>query len=114
MSGLLTALWRFRGHHRPQAIERANEKAHEQGLEKSVIEPFEFYCWRHTCGTRWAEAGLDRYSVARLMGHSSPRVAERYYIHVTGPHVAAGFERFLDYQARKMVESATAVTQLVQ
>ena len=44
------------------------------------------YCWRHTCGTRWAEAGMDKYTVARLMGHSSPRVAERYYIHVTEPH----------------------------
>jgi hypothetical protein len=44
VSSLLTGLRHFRGHHRPQAIERANEKARKQGLEKSVIEPFEFHC----------------------------------------------------------------------
>ena len=77
-----------------------DRKAIEQRLselEKNTIEHFEFYCWRHTCGTRWAEAGLDRYTVARLMGHSSPRVAERYYIHVTERHVSTGFERFVTY-----------------
>ena len=101
-------------HAHERTIERANEKMRAQGLEKSGIEPFEFYCWRHTCGTRWAEAGMDKYSVARLMGHSSPRVAERYYIYITEPHVAAGFERFLDYQARKMVDCVPAVTESVQ
>jgi hypothetical protein len=28
------------------------------------------------------------------MGRSSPRVAERYYVHVTERHVTARFERF--------------------
>jgi len=44
---------------------------------------FEFYCWRHTFGTRAAQSGMDRFTLARLMGHSSPSVAARYYIHVT-------------------------------
>jgi integrase len=127
-------------HAHERTIERANEKAREQWaelrkqagnmypgspdrtaierrlseLEKSVIEPFEFYCWRHTCGTRWAEAGLDRYSVARLMGHSSPRVAERYYIHLTERHVTTGFERFVTYLDARLVDSVPAVTQRVQ
>ena len=55
--------------------------------EDAGLESFEFYCWRHTFGTRCAESGMDKFSLARLMGHSSPRVAERYYIHVTEPHV---------------------------
>jgi integrase len=101
-------------HAHERTIERANEKAREQGQEKSVIEPFEFYCWRHTCGTRWAEAGLDKYSVARLMGHSSPRVAERYYIHVTERHVTTGFERFVSYLEARLIESVPAVTERVQ
>jgi integrase len=101
-------------HAHERTIERANAKARKQGLEKSVIEPFEFYCWRHTCGTRWAEAGLDRYTVARLMGHSSPRVAERYYIHVTEPHVTTGFERFVSYLERRLVDSVPAITTTVQ
>jgi len=44
-------------------------------------------CWRHTFGMRCAESGMDKFMLARLMGHSSPRVAERYYIHVSEPHV---------------------------
>lgn len=101
-------------HAHERAIRRWNEKARMQGLQKAEIEPFEFYCWRHTFGTRCAESGMDKFSLARLMGHSSPSVAERYYIHVTEPHVAAGFERFLEYQARQIVESVPLATERVQ
>jgi len=101
-------------HAHERTIERLNEAAKGKKLEKPIVEPFEFYCWRHTCGTRWAEAGLDKYTVARLMGHSSPRIAERYYIHVTEPHVNTGFERFLTYQAQRLVESVPEVTKRVQ
>jgi integrase len=57
---------------------------------------------------------MDKFSLARLMGHSSSRVAERYYIHVTEPHVAEGFERFLKYQAKRIVDSVPAATRRVQ
>lgn len=70
---------------------------HEKALIDAKLPAFPFYCWRHTFGTRAAMSGMDRFSLARLMGHSSPAVAEKYYIHVTGPHVAAGFERFVEY-----------------
>jgi integrase len=73
-------------------IEHADEKA----IRDVGLQPFEFYCWRHTFGTRCAESDMDKFTLVRLMGQSSPRVAERYYIHVTGPHVMTGFERFLN------------------
>jgi integrase len=97
-------------HSHERAIHRANKTALAERLQKPAIEPFEFYCWRHTCGTRWAEAGMDKYTVARLMGHSSRRVAERYYIHVTELHVTSGFERFPGCLERRLVESVRAVT----
>src|SRR5439155_16767791 len=90
------------------------QHAHERAAKRAGLEPFEFYCWRHTCGTRWAEAGMDKFTLARLMGHSSPRVAERYYIHVTEPHVTAGFERFLNYHASKLVDAVPKQTDRVQ
>lgn len=90
------------------------QHAHERAMQKAGLEPFPFYCWRHTFGTRCAESGMDKFSLARLMGHSSPRVAERYYIHVTEPHVTAGFERFLDYQASHMIDAFPAATEKVQ
>jgi integrase len=51
---------------------------------------------------RCAESGMDRHTLAKLMGHSSPRIAEKYYIHVTEPHVSSGFERFMAYQAKRL------------
>src|SRR5579864_9276494 len=74
------------------------QKSHRRAIRKACLDCFPFYCWRHTFGTRCAESGMDKFTLARLMGHSSPRVAEHYYIHVTEPHVMTGFERFLTYQ----------------
>jgi hypothetical protein len=42
--------------------------AREKAIEKSKLMSFEFYCWRHTFGTRMAESGVDRFALARLMG----------------------------------------------
>jgi integrase len=90
------------------------QHAHEKAVKRAGLEPFEFYCWRHTFGTRCAESGMDKFTVARLMGHSSPRVAERYYIHVTEPHVMTGFERFAAYQATGLVNAVKEQTARVQ
>jgi integrase len=87
---------------------------HGEAIKDAALVPFEFYCWRHTFGTRAAESGMDKFSLARLMGHSSPRVAERYYIHVTEPHVTAGFGKFADYVAAKQVEAFPAASEKVQ
>jgi integrase len=81
---------------------------HEQAVTDAKLESFEFYCWRHTFGTRAAQSGMDRFSLARLMGHSSPAVAARYYVHVTETHVAAGFGKFVEYHARNVAEGIEA------
>jgi integrase len=90
------------------------QHAHERAARKAGLAPFEFYCWRHTFGTRAAESGVDKFAVARLMGHSSPAVAERYYIHVTEPHVSAGFERFEAYRVKKTVDAFPLPSEKVQ
>ncbi len=86
----------------------ALQHPHEGTVRNAKLEPFEFYCWRHTFGTRAAQSGMDRYSLARLMGHSSPAVAARYYVHVTETHVAAGFGKFVEYQTRNVAEGIAA------
>jgi integrase len=90
------------------------QHAHGKTIRNAGLQAFEFYCWRHTFGTRCAESSMDKFTLARLMGHSSPRVAERYYIHVTEPHVMTGFERFLNYHARKLVDTVPKQTERVQ
>jgi hypothetical protein len=57
---------------------------------------------------------MDKFPLALLMGHSSPRVAERYYIHVTEPHVMTGFEQFLNYHASRLVDAVPKQTDKVQ
>lgn len=64
--------------------------------------------------TRAAQSGMDRYLLARLMGHSSPRITERYYIHVTDSHVASGFDTFVAYQAEQMLKAFPKETDAVQ
>ena len=81
---------------------------HDQAAKDAGLKPFEFYCWRHTFGTRAAQSGMDRFSLARLMGHSSPAVAARYYVHVTETHVAAGFGKFVEYHTRNLAEGIEA------
>jgi integrase len=90
------------------------QHAHEKAASNANLQPFEFYCWRHTFGTRCAESGMDKFTLARLMGHSSPRVAERYYIHVTEPHVMTGFERFVSYQTTGIVNAIKLATDRLQ
>ena len=51
---------------------------------------------------------MDRFTLARLMGHSSPSVAARYYIHVEESHVTDGFGRFVEYHTRKVAEGIKA------
>ncbi len=87
---------------------------HERAIQRAQLTSFPFYCWRHTFGTRCAESGMDRFSLARLMGHSSPRVTERYYIHVTELHVATGFERFVAYQSLQTLKAFPDQTRSVQ
>ena len=91
------------GTHRFHAAPARNRQSRMRDLAS-----FEFYCWRHTFGTRAAQSGMDRFTLARLMGHSSPSVAARYYIHVTETHVAAGFGKFVEYQTRNVAEGIAA------
>lgn len=78
------------------------QKSHLRAIRKAGLERFPYYSWRHTFGTRCAESGMDGHTLTRLMGHSSPRITEKYYIHVTAPHISAGFERFMAYQTRQL------------
>jgi site-specific recombinase XerD len=56
-------------------------------LKKSGIQPrFRLYDLRHTYGTRAVEAGIDVFSVAKLMGHADLRTKERY-VHLSKAHL---------------------------
>lgn len=54
--------------------------------------PFVLHSLRHTCLTRWGEAGMDAFRIKKLAGHSSITVSERY-VHPVGEMDELVFDR---------------------
>lgn len=52
-----------------------------KAVKESGIEHFRFHDLRHTFATRLVQKGVDLYKVAKLLGHSSITVTERYAHH---------------------------------
>jgi site-specific recombinase XerD len=42
------------------------------------VKPFEPYCLRHSALTRLAESGCDAFTLAKIAGHSSITITQRY------------------------------------
>ncbi len=50
-------------------------------LERAEIEDFRFHDIRHTFATRLAQAGIDLYKIAKLLGHKTIAMTQRYSHH---------------------------------
>jgi integrase len=61
-------------------------------MEKSKVRPFVVYSLRHTFLTRLGESGCDSWTLARIAGHSSSKMSERY-VHPGSDAVLAAFSR---------------------
>ncbi len=66
------------GHIEPSSL----KKQHARACQESNVEPFELYCLRHTCLTRWAPH-MDPWTLAYLAGHRDMSITKRY-IHPQG------------------------------
>jgi len=51
---------------------------HRNALNASKVRPFVVYDLRHTFLTRLGESGCDVWTLARIAGHSSIKMSERY------------------------------------
>jgi len=56
----------------------ALEKARKENPDLPEIKPFEPYCLRHTALTNLAASGCDAFTLARIAGHSSITITQRY------------------------------------
>jgi integrase len=90
------------------------KKPHYRACREAGLKRFPIYTWRHTFGTRCAESGVDRYTLARWMGHSSPSITDRYYVHISARHEVAGFERFVEHTERLRAEAFRPASESVQ
>jgi integrase len=71
-------------------VQGSGKKQHRRALKISAVTPFEPYCLRHTALTRLAEAGVDVFTLARIAGHSSIAIIQRY-CHVQSDSVERAF-----------------------
>ena len=77
------------------------EPAHQRALRDGGIKPpFRLYDLRHTYGTRAVEAGIDVFSVAKLMGHGDLRITERY-VHLSKGHLKDAQKRIECFRVRQ-------------
>jgi integrase len=58
-------------------------KYHSQKIKADLGITFKFHYLRHTYGTRLAEQNLPSHILCNQMGHSSARVAQKYYLAVS-------------------------------
>jgi integrase len=76
-------------------IEESSAKQwHEKALRDSKVTPFEPYCLRHTALTRLADAGCDAFTLARIAGHSSIAITQRY-VHPQAEAIERAFQKLV-------------------
>ncbi len=102
--GMLTLRWNAQGRPAEGWIFPSKSRAghfaqssaggqHKRALARLPdIEPFEPYCLRHTFLTRLAESGCDAFTLAKIAGHSSIRMTERY-VHPQAEAIGRAFNR---------------------
>jgi len=56
-------------------------RAFYNALKRVEIEDFRFHDLRHTFATRLAQAGIDLYKIAKLLGHKDIKMTQRYAHH---------------------------------
>jgi integrase len=73
-----------------RALDRANANANAKGEKE--LKPFQPYVLRHTALTRLAEAGCDVFTLARIAGHSSITITQRY-VHPQADAIERAFQQ---------------------
>lgn len=71
----------FTQHANERLSKREVQRQFNTAVTRAKIAHFRFHDLRHTFATRLVQAGIDIYTVSKLMGHSSVRMTERYAHH---------------------------------
>lgn len=77
------------GHLESDGIAKAQ---HALALKDSKVKAFEPYCLRHTALTNLGEAGCDAFTLAKIAGHSSITITQRY-VHPQADAIERAFAR---------------------
>lgn len=99
--------WVFPSPRKPGAHITKLNGPHDRVCQRIGLE-FVLYDLRHTFATRLAEAGVDGFAIAAILGHSSTRVLSRY-IHPTQAHQDAAMTLFDQANESRRLRSADAI-----
>jgi len=78
---------------------------HKKALKAAKLRPFEVYSIRHTFLTRLGESGCDVWTLARIAGHSSISISQRY-VHPSEDAVLNALSRLTGHNSRHSTEKA--------
>ncbi|MEW6118252.1 MAG: tyrosine-type recombinase/integrase [Nitrospirota bacterium] len=71
----------FTQHDSEELSKREVQRQFDTAVRRAKIGAFRFHDLRHTFATRLAQAGVDIYTISKLLGHSSVKMTERYAHH---------------------------------
>jgi integrase len=72
----------------------ALEEARKKNSDLPEIKPFVPYCLRHTALTWLADSGCDAFTLARIAGHSSIAITQRY-VHPQAEAIERAFQKLV-------------------
>jgi len=76
----------------------SNQSAFETALARAQIKNFRFHDLRHTYASDLVSAGVDIFTVSKLLGHSNVKTT-MIYAHLAPSHRQAEMERYQQYLA---------------
>ncbi len=76
-------------------VEASSKTVVVQGMPAFLAE-FVLHSLRHTFATRAAESGMHPATLAKLMGHSSTRITDKY-LHISSDHATLEMKRAEEY-----------------
>jgi integrase len=68
-----------------------------KALERAEIADFHFHDLRHTYATDLISAGVEIFTVAKLLGHTDPKITARVYAHLSPEYRRSEMEKYQNY-----------------
>ena len=81
-------------------------KSFATALKLSKIEDFKFHDLRHTFASQLVRSGVDLYVVQKLLGHTTPKMTQRY-AHLCSDQLKHAIEK-IDIQLEKVLYNSTS------
>jgi len=98
-----SACGHFEGSSAKNQHSRALSQINAQAVKnkRPELKPFEPYCLRHTALTRLGESGCDAFTLARIAGHSSITITQRY-VHPQADAIERAFSKLGNGQSQSV------------